>query len=46
MVVALRLGLLTYDCAARVDTIRTVDEVIVGCLVASRLYVSVLAHVV
>ena len=34
MVVALRLGVLTYDCAVRVDTIRSVDDVIVGCLVA------------
>ena len=26
--------MLTYDCAVRVDTIRSVDEDIVGCLVA------------
>ena len=38
--------MLTYDCAVRVDTIRSVDDVIVGCLVASRLYVSLLVYVV
>ena len=46
MVVALRLGVLTYACAVRVDTIRSVDDVIVGCLVAIRLYVSVFVYVV
>ena len=46
MVVALRLGVITYDCAVRVDTIRYVDDVIVGCLVARRLYVSVFVYVV
>ena len=47
MVVALSVGVLTYDCAVRVDTIRSVDDdVIVGCLVASILSVSVLVYVV
>ena len=38
--------MLTYDCDVRVDTIRSVDDVIVGCLGASRLSVSVFVYAV